>query len=242
LTPIAPGFDRAFLVEEFNRILVTRATLPDFTPGIEVFIEKDNLLPFEEAKLYGHNAIHALLGFVGTVKGYVRMPELREDEALMRIARDAFTDESGGALIRKYASLDEDLFTKTGYEDYARDLLERITNPHLGDTVARASRDIVRKLGADDRIFGTMTLALGQGIEPRNMGVGAIAGIALLLGEAREHGLPREWWSSAWRSLDRTGLVDLLAWLWQREPSPALRKSIGCTYDARASLMHLIKL
>ena len=79
LAPIAPGVDRAFLVEEFNHILVSKATLPNFRPGIRVFIEKDDLLPFEEAKLYGHNAIHALLGFIGTLKGYAKMPELKAD-------------------------------------------------------------------------------------------------------------------------------------------------------------------
>ena len=52
LAPIAQGFPRAFLVEEFNRILVTQCVLSGFRPGIDVFIEKENLLPFEEAKLY----------------------------------------------------------------------------------------------------------------------------------------------------------------------------------------------
>ena len=70
LEPIAPGLDRAFLVEQFNRILVSRTQIPDFKPGIEVLVEKDDLLPFEEAKLYGHNAIHSLLGFLGAIKGY----------------------------------------------------------------------------------------------------------------------------------------------------------------------------
>ncbi|MBN2270078.1 MAG: hypothetical protein JXN61_05655, partial [Sedimentisphaerales bacterium] len=53
LKTIAPGIERAFLVEQFNRILVSRKQIAGFKPGIEVFIEKDDLLPFEEAKLYG---------------------------------------------------------------------------------------------------------------------------------------------------------------------------------------------
>jgi len=59
--------DDPFLVEQFNRILVSRTRIAGFTPGIGVFIEKDDLLPFEEAKLYAHNAVHSLLGFVGAV-------------------------------------------------------------------------------------------------------------------------------------------------------------------------------
>jgi mannitol-1-phosphate/altronate dehydrogenase len=73
LRTIAPGINRAFLVEQFNRILVSRTRIAGFKPGIEIFIEKDDLLPFEEAKLYGHNAIHSLLGFIGAVKGIKSM-------------------------------------------------------------------------------------------------------------------------------------------------------------------------
>jgi mannitol-1-phosphate 5-dehydrogenase len=240
LAPIAPGIARAFLVEEFNRILVSKTTIPDFTPGIRVFIEKDDLLPFEEAKLYGHNAIHALLGFIGTLKGYTKMPEIQADESLMRVAREAFIRESGGALIRKYAALGDDLFTESSYRNYAEDLLVRITNPHLADSVARASRDVVRKLGINDRIFGTMALALEQGIDPNNMALGAMAGVALLLAGATEYGLPRELKSLNWRSLQAENLSLLLPWLWQAPISPAMRKLVDCTCSGGEPLIDLL--
>jgi len=240
LATIAPGIGRAFLVEEFNRILVTRTTVCDFTPGIRVFIEKNDLLPFEEAKLYGHNAIHALLGFIGTLRGYARMPEIQADAALMRVARDAFIKESGGALIRKHASLGDDLFTEAGYRAYAEDLLIRITNPHLADSVARASRDVVRKLAVNDRIFGTMALALEHGIEPNNMAIGAMAGVALLLAGAAEYGLPRELAALNRRSLHAEDLTGLLTWLWQTPLSPILHRMIDCTCSAGGRLDDLL--
>jgi mannitol-1-phosphate 5-dehydrogenase len=240
LAPIAPGFDRAFLVEEFNRILVTRTTIPDFIPGIRVFIEKADLLPFEEAKLYGHNAIHALLGFVGLLKGYGKMMELKNDERVMRVAREAFIAESGGALIRRHAPLGDELFTESGYLHYAEDLLARMTNPYLADTTARAARDVVRKLGANDRIYGTMTLALEHGIEPNNMAVGAMAGIALLLAEAADHGLPQELHSLDWRTLDVQSLAQVLRHLWQSPASPVLHELADCTCKAGKSLARLL--
>ncbi len=240
LAPIAPGIDRAFLVEEFNRILVSKTTIPDFLPGIRVFIEKDDLLPFEEAKLYGHNAIHALLGFIGTLKGYAKMTEIKADARLMHVAREAFIRESGGALIRKYAALGDDLFTEAGYRRYAEDLLERMTNPYLADTVARAGRDVVRKLGVNDRVFGTMALALEHGIEPNNMAMGAMAGIALLLANATEYGLPRELESLNWRSLHADSLTQLLTWLWQTPTSPVLRQLVDHTCAAGRPLIDLL--
>ena len=180
LKSIAPGIDRAFLAEEFNKILVTKCHLVEFTPGIKIFIEKEDLLPFEEAKLYGHNAIHALLAYLGAQKGYKKMSELKNDKEIMQIARDAFINESGAALIKKYAYLKDYLFTEKGYRAYAEDLLERMTNSYLDDTIERAVRDPQRKLGENDRIFGTIKLAKEYGIDPVNMTKAAEAGMKYL--------------------------------------------------------------
>jgi mannitol-1-phosphate 5-dehydrogenase len=215
LKTIAPGIERAFLVEQFNRILVSRTQITGFKPGIEIFIEKDDLLPFEEAKLYGHNAIHSLLGFIGAVKGARSMTELKDDKTVMQIGRDAFLKESGAALIRKYAYLGDELFTETGYKDFAEDLLVRMTNPYLGDTIDRVTRDVVRKLEMDGRIFGTMQLSLEYSIEPMNMALGALAGIVVLLDKADEYDLLTELRLRDWRELDQVRIEKILEWLWK---------------------------
>lgn len=240
LRTIAPEIDRAFLVEQFNRILVSRTAIEDFRPGIDVFIEKDDLLPFEEAKLYGHNAIHALLAFVAALKGYKRMTQLKRDRQVMRLGRDAFIQESGAALIRKYESLDDELFTEAGYTDYADDLLERMTNPYLADTVARASRDVVRKLSFDDRIFGTMRLAVEAGIEPRSMAVGALAGLSVLLRQADEYGLPAQLRSENWRGLDEGRIRAILGWLWSEQEPGESRELAPFVCDARDILSRIL--
>lgn len=240
LKAIAPGLERAFLVEQFNRILVSRTTIPGFQPGIEVFIEKDDLLPFEEAKLYGHNAIHSLLGFIGAVKGATSMTELKEDKAVMEIGREAFLQESGAALIRKYAHLGDELFTETGYSYFAEDLLERMTNPYLGDTVARVTRDIRRKLELDGRIFGTMQLALEYEVEPKNMALGAMAGIAVLLMNAEDNNLPADLYSNDWRRLDDDKIKQILDWLWEGEACQSSSQLIRCVQNAKERLGTLI--
>jgi mannitol-1-phosphate 5-dehydrogenase len=245
LAAIAPGIQRAFLVEAFNRILVTRTRISGFKPGIEVFIEKDDLLPFEEAKLYGHNAIHALLGFVGALKGYTSMTEVGQDSAIMKMGRNAFLKESGAALIKKYAHLRDRLFTEAGYEAYAEDLLERITNPYLADTVARVSRDIVRKLGLNERIFGTMQLVLEYGIEPMNMALGAIAGIALLLQKADEYRVPQELrfapdGMGGWRCLEEKQIRQVLNWVWAGQECADADRLIQYTHQAMEHLSNLV--
>jgi mannitol-1-phosphate 5-dehydrogenase len=180
LSPITEGSDRAFLVEAFNRILISKVDFePSFQRGISVLEEKEDLLPFEEAKLYGHNATHALGAYLGAVAGVETIADLREVAGVIPFMRAAFLEESGAALIRKNAGVDR-LFTEEGYRDYADDLLRRMTNPFLGDTVARVGRDPLRKLSWDDRLVGTIRVALGQGVHCRRYAVGVAAALATL--------------------------------------------------------------
>ena len=181
LTRITPQCQRAFLVEAFNRILISRVQeRPDqgalFDRGIEVFEEKQNLLPFEEAKLYGHNATHALGAYIGALIGVKRFAELVTVPGVMVLLRDALIEESGKAMIRKNGDVDA-LFTDEGYAQYAGDLLSRMTNPFLLDTIERIGRDPARKLGWNDRLIGTIRLVLSQGVEPLRYAMGAAAAI-----------------------------------------------------------------
>jgi mannitol-1-phosphate/altronate dehydrogenase len=179
LACLAEDLPRALLVEEFNHILVTQIGLPGFKRGIEAFVEKPDLLPFEEAKLYGHNAVHALMGYLAARQGCRFMSEGTEDPWLTKLAREAFLEESGAALIARYQGRDP-LFTAAGYQAYADDLLERMTNPYLRDRIARVIRDTPRKLSWDDRMIGTMRLALDAGVTPWRFALGAAAALETL--------------------------------------------------------------
>ena len=142
LATITPGGRRAFLVEAFNRILISKIRFagageaPPFQRGIKVFEEKDDLLPFEEAKLYGHNATHALAAYVGAMRGVERIADLSKHPDIFAFLRAAFIQESGEALVRKHAGKDP-LFTHEGYREYADDLLARMVNPFLHDSVGK---------------------------------------------------------------------------------------------------------
>ena len=178
LIPITPNGDRAFLVEEFNRILISRIHFDDpsfvFQRGITVFEEKDHLLPFEEAKLYGHNATHALGAYIGIICGVRQISELKNAPGVFEFLEAAFIEESGAALIAHNKGADL-LFTPEGFKDYAEDLLVRMFNPYLGDTVERVGRDAARKLGWDDRLIGTIRAGLRNGISMKRFGFGAAA-------------------------------------------------------------------
>jgi mannitol-1-phosphate 5-dehydrogenase len=215
LVPLAPGAGRAFLVEAFNRILISHidfgAEGGPFQRGIRVFAEKVSLLPFEEAKLYGHNAVHALAAYVGAARGAKRVADLSAMPEMMAFLREAFLEESGEALVRRHSGIDP-LFTREGYAEYADDLLRRMTNPYLGDTIERVGRDPARKLGWDDRLVGTMRVALSQGVEPKRFATGVAAALVFLDPGFRASGRPA------------SGLLDPL-WI-QAAVDPAERSAI----------------
>ena len=169
---LAPEAENGHLVEEFNTIYISKC------PGIEnrkvqnLYV-KDDLFPFEDAKLYGHNATHFLLGTLGKAKGCTTMDEVRAFPELIEIARQAFFKESGTALVKKYGHLNDELFTETGFKVYVDGLLVRMTNPFLKDAIDRITRDPERKLSWDDRVIGTMRLIMSQGVTPANFAAGA---------------------------------------------------------------------
>lgn len=186
LQPVAPGLARAFLVEAFNRIYISQIQRPgddlrwrDFRRGIAVFIEQPDLRPFAEAKLYCHNAGHALAAYLAHQLGYQRIDELRGRPDVLAFVRDAMIEESGAALVARFGGVDP-LFTSAGMRTYAEDLLTRMVNPYVRDTVARVGRDPARKLAWEDRLIGAMRLALHAGITPRRYAVGVAAALRWL--------------------------------------------------------------
>jgi mannitol-1-phosphate/altronate dehydrogenase len=148
-------------------------------PGFPTFRAVADLEPFEFAKLYGHNATHALGAFLGVHLGLRVFADLAQVDGAMALLTNAFERESGAALVRLFAGADP-LFTGAGYRAYAEDLLARMTNPYLHDSIERAARDPLRKLGWDDRLVGTIRVCMSGGIEAPRYSLGAAAGLAIL--------------------------------------------------------------
>lgn len=194
LAELCPGAGRAHLVEEFNWILISDAPQIETRSVKNLYVKKD-LFPFEFAKLYGHNATHFLLGILGDSIGLKKMSELSGHPELVEIGRDAFLKESGVALCRKYAGVDE-MFTESGMANYANGLIDRMQNVYLSDSIDRVIRDIHRKLSWDDRVVGTMRLVLSQGLQPLNFAKGALLAAQKEFGrdtEAIRKGLEELW-------------------------------------------------
>jgi mannitol-1-phosphate 5-dehydrogenase len=189
LAPIATGVPRAFLVEAFNRILIDQVARPGmvaarhldpawagYTRGIEVFVEKAILQPFAQAKLYGHNAGHALAAYLGHTLGFTRIDELVNRPDVLQFVRNAMLLESGAPLCRRYATADP-MFAPAGFRAFVDDLVVRMVNPYVRDTIARVGRDPARKLSWNDRLVGAMRLSAADGVTPHRYAFGAAAAL-----------------------------------------------------------------
>jgi mannitol-1-phosphate 5-dehydrogenase len=242
LAELAPGLGRAYLVEAFNRILIDRIARGDggtsdvaldpawraYRRGIEVFVEKGDLAPFAEAKLYGHNAGHALAAYLAHLLGYTRIDQLRQRPDLLGFITQAMVEESGAGLLARYAGSDP-LFTPAGFAAYVQDLVARMVSPYVRDTVARVGRDPRRKLGWDDRLVGAMRRARQAGVTPRRYAWGVAAALDwLAIPPAATMDTMRELWGMTELDAEASALCALILQArgeieqWQNEGCPTL--------------------
>lgn len=149
----------AIRVEAYKRLPVDAKAIKGEMPPIVGLEPVDNFLGHMERKIFAHNAAHAILGYLGWIKGYTYVHEAMADEQI-RAMMDEAMQEVSEALIRKHG------FTREEMQEYLSDLYHRFENTALGDTIARVARDPERKLGPDDRLVGAVRLLLDSGLEP----------------------------------------------------------------------------
>ena len=164
-------------VERYGFLPTDKAAFKGGVPEIK------NMVPFApfdfyiKRKLYVHNMGHATCAYLGDLLGLAYIYQ-SIDVADVRILVQNAMLESAMALSKKYGVAMEDITM------HITDLLHRFTNAALMDTCARVGGDPGRKLSPDDRLIGSSSLALEQGITPAYIAVGAAAGLHRYINEA----------------------------------------------------------
>lgn len=154
--------------EEYRELPVDKAAFKGDIPVIEGLKPYDNFEAYEERKLFIHNAGHAIVAYLGFIKGYKYIYEAMEDRWIKEKLRDALR-EIGGALIEKYPFFNKDLWS------HIEDLCQRFSNRALADTVKRVGRDPLRKLRPEDRLVGASRFVerYGRDMGPVSIGISA---------------------------------------------------------------------
>ena len=168
-TPEQRALDPALIVAEPYKVLpVDRAA---FVGPIPEIVGMEAVAPFAaytSRKLFIHNASHAILGYLGSRRGYEYGYEALE-EAWIRSRMEAALDEAALGLIAEYG------FEPVALREHIDYLLVRFANKVLADPVTRLARDPLRKLAPGDRLVGAARLAEKHGIKPEGLAWG-IAG------------------------------------------------------------------
>ena len=113
---------------------------------------------------------HAMCAYFGYKKGYEFIDECIKDSEIKENVSAAMKD-TALALAKQYnISLDE-------IHDNIYDLVKRFNNEVLGDTVFRVGKDPIRKLGKNDRLIGAALYCVSQGVNPKNIIKGIVAGL-----------------------------------------------------------------
>ncbi len=122
-------------------------------------------------KLFIHNAPHAILAYLGWLRGYQFIHEAMDDKDISEVVVGSISDITEGIVGSCYA-------TKEFAEAYKNKELSRFRNKLLFDPITRVAREPIRKIGKDNRIILGMRLAMFNGILTRYMAIGAKAALA----------------------------------------------------------------
>ncbi|MCK5757718.1 MAG: mannitol dehydrogenase [Clostridiales bacterium] len=164
------------IVESYNELPVDADSLKTDVSSIKNFIPVTPFAIEKHKKYFLHNMSHAIVAYMGFIKGYEFLWEAMGNESIRNIAEKAL-EESISAII-KYYNADE-----SQLKIYASDLLKRYSNKYLKDTVIRVGRDPKRKLQPEDRLTGAALFCMSQGINPEYILYGIAAAFCFDMSE-----------------------------------------------------------
>ena len=141
----------------------------------------ENLLAFQDRKLYIFNCGHATTAYLGTIFHHQVVSEAINDTNNIFPIVEGAMKESGQALIKEYS----DAFDDAGMDGYIQKTIGRFKNPEVVDFVTRVGRQPLRKLGRDERLLGPFHLAKRHGLSTKFLAI-AIAATLLFRNEDDE--------------------------------------------------------
>lgn len=140
-------------------LIVDRNGFVGVPPDIKEMILTDNLSAYVEQKIFTLNMAHAVIAYLGYLKGFEFIHEAIRDPEIRQMVSGAI-GECSAVLVKRH-NLDP-----AEQKRYANDTLRRFENSTLPDPVVRVAREPKRKLAPTDRLIKPATLALEAGITP----------------------------------------------------------------------------
>ena len=150
IVPLQRHDDPLFvLVEDFKEWVVEDEArkAPNITlKGVHYAYD---LEPFVERKLFSVNTAHATCAYAGFFRGHSSIQEALNDWYVRTLVERVLA-ETSFLLVAKWG------FGERVHRVYVEQVLERLNNPALDDTIARVARGPLRKLGFNERFIQPM--------------------------------------------------------------------------------------
>ncbi len=161
LTPTMRAQDPSLvLAEPYKELPVDRQGFVGPVPAIASLIPCESFEVYTARKLYIHNCGHAVLAYMGYLRGYTYGYEALADPQIDAVLHAAWQESIAGQVARYPVEA-------AWLYDHAQALRRRFENRALGDTVLRLGRDPIRKISPDDRLVAPARLAEAAGVPPR---------------------------------------------------------------------------
>jgi mannitol-1-phosphate 5-dehydrogenase len=139
-------------------------------PDEIIQVSFDDLEMHWMCKMFIHNAPHAVVAYLGALKGYKYIHESMNDIKINKIVVGSINEITKGVIKAGYASL-------SYANSYRAKELSRFSNTYLHDTIERVAREPVRKLSSDNRLILGMRIVQFNGESPRYTAIGAKAAL-----------------------------------------------------------------
>lgn len=161
--------DRLTTITEQGTLVIEKGNY-DFPKEILQVDEKELKMHWM-CKLFIHNAPHAIVAYLGWLRGYTYIHEAMADPDIERVVVGSICEITEGVIAAKYA-------TKKYANMYKEKELKRFKNKFLYDTILRVAREPIRKMHKANRIILGMRIAMFNGTMPKYTAIGAKAALA----------------------------------------------------------------
>ncbi|MGI6571882.1 MAG: hypothetical protein ACOX19_00305 [Fermentimonas sp.] len=143
--------------EPYNELILDKKGFKNQIPNVKGLAPKENIKAWVDRKAFIHNLGHTTTAYYGYYKhpDATYLYEVLQDESVLQFTKEVML-QSADTLLKMYP----DDFTANDLATHIDDLLFRFQNRSLKDTLFRVGRDILRKLGPDDRFMGAIRAAI----------------------------------------------------------------------------------
>jgi mannitol-1-phosphate 5-dehydrogenase len=139
--------------EPYNTLILDKKGFKNPVPAVDGIAAKEHIKAWVDRKSFIHNLGHAATAYIGNVydRNFTYLYEALAVQDVFREVREIML-QSADILLQEYP----EEFTIDGLTTHIDDLLKRFMNKALGDTIFRVGKDVIRKLGPEDRITGVI--------------------------------------------------------------------------------------